>query len=124
MSISKAPGSLDIGTAPDLIGSSPEHQVFVQSSLDLPRSLQLDLDYRFVSDLPGQKGLPGQIVESYSTADARFAWKLPRGFEIALVGRNLLQPHHPEFGTDPGTPTTVTLVGIKRSAFVQLTWVH
>jgi iron complex outermembrane receptor protein len=118
MSISKSRGSLDIGSAPEIVGSSPEHQVFVQSSLDLPRSLQLDIDYRFVSELPGQK------VESYSTADARFAWKLARGFEVSLVGRNLLQPHHPEFGTDPGTPTTVTLVGIKRSAFVQLTWVH
>lgn len=118
MNLRRSPDSLDVGSAPGIMGSSPEHQVVATSSLDLPKSLAFDLSYRFVS------ALPGQMVDSYSTADARLAWQIPRGFELALVGKNLFQPHHPEFGTDPGTPTTVTLVGIRRSAYVKLTWVH
>jgi hypothetical protein len=37
--------------------------------------------------------------------------------ELALVGENLLQPYHFEFGGDPGA-----LVGIKRSAYAKVTW--
>ena len=40
--------------------------------------------------------------------------ELPDDFE--LVGRNLLQPYHFEYGGDP------TLVGIKRAGFLRLTW--
>jgi len=71
----------------------------------------LDLDYRFVS------ALPSQSVPSYSTGDARLGWRFSRQFELSLVGRNLLQPFHPEFVGDPGP-----VVGIRRSAYVKVTW--
>ena len=73
--------------------------------------LQLDLTYRYVS------ALPGQMVPAYSTGDARFGWRFSRQLELSLVGQNLLQPSHSEDGGDPGP-----LVGIKRSAYVKLTW--
>ena len=38
----------------------------------------------------------------YSTADARFAWRATRELELSVVGQNLLQPFHSEFGGDPG----------------------
>ena len=119
MNLEKSPGSLDIGTAPQITGSSPAHQVAIQSSFDLPKSISFDIDYRYLSALPFQE------VRAYSTADARLAWQLRHGFELSVVGRNLLQPFHPEFGTDPGIPpATITLVGIRRSAYIKLTWVH
>lgn len=111
MNISKAPGSLDIGTAPGIVGASPQHQATIQSSLDLSKALQLDLIYRYVSQLPGQ------AVPAYSTGDARFAWRFSRHLELSLVGRNLFQPHHPEYLGDPGA-----LVGIRRSGYAMLTW--
>ncbi|SPF38466.1 TonB-dependent receptor, plug [Candidatus Sulfopaludibacter sp. SbA4] len=111
MDIEPAPHSGDVGTAPGIEGSSPQHQVAVQSAVDLSKSLQLDLGYRYVSALPGQK------VPAYSTGDARFGWRIGRQFELSFVGRNLLQPSHAESGGDPGP-----LVGIKRSAYVRLTW--
>jgi iron complex outermembrane receptor protein len=37
----------------------------------------------------------------YSTGDARFAWRFKRGLEFSVVGRNLFQPHHPEYAGDP-----------------------
>jgi hypothetical protein len=36
-----------------------------------------------------------------------------------VVGENLFQPHHPEFGHDVSS-----LVGIKRSVYAQITWRH
>jgi iron complex outermembrane recepter protein len=117
MNLRKGPNSLDIGTAPGIEGSSPQHQVSAQSSFDVAKSVNFDLWFRYVSALPAQN------VKAYSTADARLAWTFHPGFELSVTGRNLLQPSHPEFGTDPGIPDgTITLVGIKRSAFIKLTW--
>lgn len=111
MNVYRSPHSGDVGTAPGIIGSSPQHEATVQSSLDLPRSLQLDLMLRYVS------ALPGQMVRAYSTGDARLGWRFHRHYDLSLVGQNLFQPSHAEFGSDPGT-----LVGIKRSVYLKLTW--
>src|SRR5579884_450174 len=111
MNIAKAPNSTDFGSAPGIVGSSPGHQVMAQSDLDLPKRLELDLDYRYVS------ALPGQSVPSYSTGDAQIAWRFRPQFELSLVGHNLFQPWHFEYGSDPDG-----LVGIRRSAFLRLEW--
>ena len=111
MQIERAPHSLDVGTAPGIVGSSPKHEVTVQSAFDLSKKFSLDLTYRYVA------ALPGQLVPAYSTGDARFAWRINRELELSLVGQNLFQPFHFEDGGDPGP-----LVGIKRSGYVKLTW--
>jgi iron complex outermembrane receptor protein len=111
MNVDKSPGSGDVGTAPGIRGSSPQHQVTVQSALDLSTKLQLDLTYRYVS------ALPGQLVPAYSTGDARLGWRFSRSVELSLAGRNLFQPSHAEYGTDPGP-----LVGIRRSVYATITW--
>jgi iron complex outermembrane receptor protein len=111
MSLWKAPGSGDLGTAPGIIGSSPGHDAWIQSSFDVRRTIEVDLTWRYVSALPGAK------VPAYSTADARIGWRFGEQFELAVAGRNLLQPSHFEAAGDPGP-----LVGIKRSAYLKLTW--
>ncbi len=111
MDIEKAPHSLDVGTAPGIVGSSPRHEVTVQTDFDLSRTLTLNFTYRYVA------ALPGQLVPAYSTGDSRFAWRINRELELSLVGQNLFQPFHFEDGGDPGP-----LVGIKRSGYVKLTW--
>jgi iron complex outermembrane receptor protein len=112
MKLKKGTGSLDIGSAPGVEGASPKHQVLAESSLDIARSFNLDLDYRYVS------ALPAQLVRSYSTGDARFAWQPVHAWQFSIVGRNLLQPHHVEFIGDP-EPLGI---GIKRSVYGQITW--
>src|SRR5580658_1560350 len=92
-------------------GASHQHQVSVQSAFDLSKRLQLDLTYRYVS------ALPGQAVPAYSTGDARFGWRLNRQLDLSLVGENLFQPWHVEYGGDPGP-----LIGIRRGAYAKLTW--
>jgi iron complex outermembrane receptor protein len=92
-------------------GSSPRHQVAIQSFFNLPKKLEFGQTYRYVS------ALQAQTIKSYSTADARVGWPFIRQMEWSLVGQNLLQPQHAEFGGDPGG-----LVGIKRSVYAQITW--
>lgn len=111
MHVRKGTNSLDVGSAPSIEGSSPQHQVSLQSGFDFPRNVSLDLIYRHES------ALPAQGVRAYSTGNLSLGWKMTDHFRLAIVGQNLLQPHHPEFGGDPGP-----LVGIKRSAYGQITW--
>ena len=111
LDLRKSAGSLDPSTVSSTENSSPRHQVVIQSFLQLSKNLDLDLTYRYVS------ALPAQSVRSYSTADLRFGWHIGEGLEISIAGQNLFQPHHSEYGGDPGG-----LVGIKRSAYTKITW--
>src|SRR5580700_9973461 len=74
--------SNDPGSAAAYNGSSPRHQVVIQSFINLPRKLEFDQTYRYVSDLPDQ------AVKSYSTADARLGWLFIRQMELSVVGQN------------------------------------
>jgi iron complex outermembrane receptor protein len=111
MNLEEAPGSLDIGSIPSVVGSSPNHQLELMSSWDIGSAFSLDLSYRYVSELT-----TGDIP-SYQTADARFAWRPTSDLELSLVGRNLFQPYHYEFASDPGPN-----VGIRRAAYVSVAW--
>jgi iron complex outermembrane recepter protein len=111
MNLGRAPHSADIGSAPGIVGSSPQHQAAVQMAVDLSKRFQLDFDFRAVS------GLPGQLVRAYSTGDARLGWRISHELELSIVGQNLFQPSHAEYGGDPEG-----LVFIERNAYARLTW--
>ncbi len=111
MHIEKTPNSLDVGSAPGIMGSSPQHQVSLQSGFDFSKAVTLDLLYRYVS------ALPTFGVRAYSTGDASLGWQMTNHFRLSVVGQDLLQPHHPEFGTDAHPP-----VEIKRSVYAEVTW--
>jgi iron complex outermembrane receptor protein len=111
MHIEKTANSLDIGSGPGIQGSSPQHQVFLQSGFDISKALTLDLFYRYVS------ALPGQGVRAYSSADTTVGWRMNEHVRFSVVGQNLLQPHHAEDGGDPNG-----LVQIKRSVYAKITW--
>jgi iron complex outermembrane receptor protein len=82
------------GVTPDAARlSSPRHQWFVRSSVDLPRRVLLDAYFRWVDEVPAQR------VPSYASLDLRLAWRPAPALELAVVGQNLLDPHHPEWGT-------------------------
>lgn len=120
MDLRRRPGSNDPSTVLKDEQSSPRNQVMFQSFINLPRGFEFDLTYRGVSALPSQTSsniLPAESVSAYKTADARVGWHITRQMEFSVVGQNLLQPHHPEFGGNPGA-----LVGIKRCIYVKLVW--
>ena len=91
--------------------SSPKHMVTVQSMINLPAHIQFDPMYRYVS------ALPAQVVPAYQTMDAHFQMALGRDFAVELVGQNLFQNFHSEWGT--GTPAQAP-EGIYRAGYIRL----
>ncbi len=91
-------------------GSSPTHEIVFESLVNLPEHFESDFTYRYVSALPAQR------VSSYSTGDARFGWQYDN-LEFSIVGQNLFQPTHEEFGNTPGP-----VVQIRRTVFAKATW--
>lgn len=92
---------------PEYLGNDVQHQVLVHSILDLPFHFQLDITGRYLDSLP--KTFATARVPSYLTMDARLAYST-KGFEVAVVGQNLKEEKHAEFGT----------VTIPRSYYVRL----
>jgi iron complex outermembrane receptor protein len=92
------PKGQDLNRGRLLAGATPRHQVGVQSFLDLPGHLQLDLLFRWASSLPSSAEMsPGEDTPAYATFDARVAWNGWQRLELSLVGRNLLEARHREF---------------------------
>ena len=96
-------------------GQSPQNQVYLRSSFDLPRHVQFDLTGRYSDALKGFT--PG--IPAYFTMDARLAWKPRPNLEFAIVGQNLLDNAHAEFGTS--TLVRSPLVEVQRSIYGQIT---
>lgn len=90
-------------------GNDPEHQVVVQSILDLPKNFQFDCVGRYVDRLTNPR------VPAYLTADVRLGWRFAQHFELSLVAQNLAGPHI-EFGSGPAA------VEIPRSYYGMLTY--
>jgi len=109
-------GFTDTTTLTTLHGSSPNSQLVVRSLINLPQRLEFDTLLRYVEQLPAQN------VPRYTTADIHTGWHdVPVKFlgfqhlDFSVVGQNLLQPHHVEFGITPGPN-----VGIKRGVYAKL----
>jgi iron complex outermembrane recepter protein len=88
-------------------GNDPDHILVVHSAWDLPRSMEFDAVVRYVD------ALPSPAVSSYTELDLRLAWRPSRDFEAAIVGRDLLQKQHAEFGTTRE---------VARTIYGKLTW--
>jgi iron complex outermembrane receptor protein len=73
----------------------PRSQMLLQSVMDLPRGVQLDVVARHVAELPAT--LLGPTIPAYTTADVRLAWRNAR-WELSAVARNLAGDH-PEFSS-------------------------
>jgi iron complex outermembrane recepter protein len=103
----------DSGSVNTYEKSNPKHTVIAESKIDLPAGFRFNQTYRFASSLPAQK------VEAYQTMDLSLGHSLGRNLSCQVVGQNLFQPHHYEWGTgDPTQPN----VGIYRAAYVKLTF--
>ena len=104
-------GFVDAGqTSRSTEGSSPHHQASFQSSADLLDRLALDLWLRYVDRLPAQR------VDSYVTFDARLGWQATPNLEVSLVGQNLVEASHVEFGSGANR------VAVERGGYGAVTW--
>ena len=100
------------GTVQDQEHSSPKNQAGLRSLLDLPGHWEFDCGVRYVDHL--QAG----HWPSYIVADVRLAWKPTKHLELAIVGQNLGDDHHPEFGSEFDYVRTQ----VQQSVYGKVTW--
>ena len=97
--------------------TAPSNQVSLKSVLTLPEHVKCTLWFRYVSGIHGST--PVYDVSDYGTLDARIAWKPVPDLELSVVGQNLFEPNHYEFGQDVfgNLPAQV-----RRSVYGKVTW--
>jgi iron complex outermembrane receptor protein len=80
--------------------------------MNLPGDLEFDSVLRYVDNLNQR----GPTVPRYTTIDLRLAWQATTQWEFALVGQNLLQRRHAEFGAPASRQE------IPRAVYGKVTW--
>lgn len=73
-------------------GRVPHHQISLRSQLYLPH------DVRLVNTAYYTDELPADSIDSYIRFDTQVIWQATNNIEVSLVGQNLLDSKHPEFG--------------------------
>jgi iron complex outermembrane receptor protein len=73
--------------------ASPHNTAFIRNMVNLPYNLDFDTNLRYVDAVSNVN------VSSYVNLDARLAWKPRDSWEFAVVGQNLLEHDHKEYGS-------------------------
>jgi iron complex outermembrane receptor protein len=92
------PGSRDLtGGASE--ANDPNNIFKLRSYINATGRLEIDAFFRFVDRLPQP------VVEAYSELDVRIGYRIRPGWDLSLIGSNLLHERHVEFvsGTAPET---------------------
>lgn len=90
----------------------PTNVASLRASYDLTSDIESDAVFRFVDTLKRNH------IPSYGQLDLRLGWKATQSLTLAIVGRNLLSPSHPEFQSwTVGYPNSQ----VERSVFLQAT---
>ena len=93
------------------LGNDPHRYGSLHSAVDFLGRHEFDVWLRYVG------ALPNPAVPDYMALDARVGFRLPRGIELSVTGRNLLDERHPEWGLD--SPARVEF---PRSVLAELRW--
>jgi len=101
-------GSLDRNVA--AAGNDPEHQFSARSAMNLAHNLEWDVGLRVIDELPSPH------VSSYVALDTRLGWTFMKGVELSLIGYNLLDHDHPEFGA------AATRSELARAFYAKIVW--
>jgi iron complex outermembrane receptor protein len=105
------PDSTDLqGPRNPALSNDPDEQWMLRSSLTPWSSHDLDLTARHVGELPNP------IVPAYTAVDARYAWRVRPDLELSLLGQNLFDRRHGEFGA------AAVRFEFHRSVFLQARW--
>ncbi|MES2535850.1 MAG: TonB-dependent receptor [Pseudomonadota bacterium] len=104
------PGRRDLSGATGLASSDPAHYWMLRSSFDIAQGQELDIAVR----RSGSLGSPA--VPAYTTMDMRYGWKISRDLELSVVGQNLLDRSHPEYGAAAARSE------YDRNVFVKVLW--
>ena len=92
------------------LGNDPHRWASLHSAIDVMGRHEFDVWARYVG------ALPDPAVPDYLAIDARLGFRLPRGLELSVTGRNLFDERHAEWGAAPGRAEH------RRSVFAELRW--
>ena len=95
---------------------SPMRQWTLRSSLDIRDDVDLDLWLRYVANIPTL------AIDPYLTIDARLGWKINAQFDLALVGRNLLNSPHVEYKQFAGFAQEPKTAAVEREVYLMAEW--
>jgi iron complex outermembrane recepter protein len=102
--------SHDLTASTGLATSDPSHHWMLRSSWDVAAGQELDLTLRHVG------ALARPAVPAYTAVDLRYGWRLHKALELALIGQNLFDPRHAEYGAAPGRHS------YERGVLLKLVW--
>lgn len=101
--------------------SSPRHQIFLHTAIDISNSVRLNLQGRYTDalDTPSQTSYwTQQSIDAYFELDANICWQINESLALQLVGQDLLDSRHLEFVSESFVPATE----IGRSIYAKLSW--
>jgi iron complex outermembrane recepter protein len=104
------PGVIDTGAGSALANNDASNYWMLRSSHDLDGNKELDLSLRHVG------ALRSPVVPAYTSLDLRLGWKVTPALELSVVGQNLLDAAHGEFGA------AATRSEFERGVFVKAVW--
>ena len=113
MHLRREAGGMDLATAPDTEGGSPNQQAQLRSNVNFPWHWQWTTSAYFVGRLQAQS------IPSYTRLDSNLAWQASEKISLGLVGQDLLRNLHQEYA---GPDLTVLSSLIRRSAYARITW--
>jgi len=90
---------------------SPQNILHVRSQLNLLDNLEFDTTVYYVGSVPHYS------IPSYARLDMGLTWNISENMDFSVIGQNLLDKSHPEFGDDGVIATEV-----QRAIFGKLTW--
>ena len=99
-------------TGPTTEGNDPNSMAVLHSMIDLPWRMKFDTVLRYVDQLANPP------TPSYFTMDLRLAWSPMDRVEFAIVGRDLLDDHYPQFRRG------ILTREIQRSVFASVKWTY
>jgi iron complex outermembrane recepter protein len=106
--------TVDAGSTDRTGGASeandPSYLFKLRSYAEIGPRLEFDAFFRYVGSLPQP------VVDAYAELDMRAGYRVAAGWDISMIGTNLLSPRHVEFRG--GTPPQL----ISRAITVRSTW--
>lgn len=112
LDIDLLPQSNDAVGATNVANRDPEVYWQLRSSLAVTDNLEMEAFFRHVGELGGRT----TATPAYSSLDLRCGWQLGPALELSVVGQNLLDASHPEFGTAPNYSE------FRRALYVKVLW--
>jgi len=91
--------------------SSPRNTFCLNSQFNVNNDLEINTTLYYVDSVP-QYSIP-----SYTRVDVGMTWQVNQDMDLSVVGQNLLDSAHPEFGENKPIATEV-----QRGVFGKLTW--